>query len=110
MCRWHKQFELDSQLPFLCGDSLQCRTLGHPAAVAATIANIEASYAVVGVLEMLAETIAVLECLMPDMMAGLGEVRGDGITLSCDVLPIMTRCTATAMCTRRAPTPRCPPP
>ena len=77
MCRWHKQFELDSQLPFLCGDSLQCRTLGHPAAVAATIANIEASYAVVGVLEMLAETIAVLECVMPDMMAGLGEVRGD---------------------------------
>ena len=47
--------------------------------MAATIANIEASYAVVGVLEMLAETIAVLECLMPDMMAGLGEVRGDNI-------------------------------
>ena len=77
--RWHKQFELDSQLPFLCGDSTLCRTLGHPGAVAATIANIEASYAVVGVLEMLAETIAVLECLMPDMMAGLGEVRGDNI-------------------------------
>ena len=72
--RWHKQFEMDSQLPFLCGDSTICRTMGHPEAVTKTMANIEAHYVVVGVLEMLPETITVLECLMPDIMGGLGEV------------------------------------
>ena len=62
---------MDSQIPFLCGDSEQCRTMGHPEAVALTIANIEANYLMVGVLEMLEETVVVLECLMPDMMTGL---------------------------------------
>ena len=65
---------MDSQLPFLCGDSIVCRTMGHPEAVSRTIANIEAHYVVVGVLEMLEETITVMECLMPDIMSGLGEV------------------------------------
>ena len=65
---------MDSQLPFLCGDSTVCRTMGHPEAVVRTIANIEAHYVVVGVLEMLEETITVMECLMPDIMSGLGEV------------------------------------
>ena len=65
---------MDSQLPFLCGDSTVCRTMGHQEAVSRTIANIEAHYIVVGVLEMLEETITVMECLMPDIMAGLGEV------------------------------------
>ena len=37
--RWHKQFRLDSQLPFLCGDSEACRTLGHPGAVNLTIGS-----------------------------------------------------------------------
>ena len=69
-CRWHKQFELDSQLPFLCGDSEKCRTLGHPEAVSLAMANIEANYVMVGVLEMLEETITVMECLMPDIMSG----------------------------------------
>ena len=71
--RWHKQFRLDSTLPFLCGDSEVCRTLGHPSAVQATINNIEQNYLVVGVLDMLEETVTVLECLMPDMMSGLVE-------------------------------------
>ena len=71
--RWHKQFRLDSTLPFLCGDSEVCRTMGHPQAVQATIQNIEQNYLVVGVLDMLEETVTVLECLMPDMMAGLVE-------------------------------------
>ena len=71
--RWHKQFRLDSTLPFLCGDSEVCRTLGHPQAVQATIKNIEENYLVVGVLDMLEETLTVLECLMPDMMTGLLE-------------------------------------
>ena len=73
-CRWHKQFQMDSQLPFLCGDSTVCRTMGHPEAVSRTISNIEANYVVVGVLEMLEETITVMECLMPDIMSGLSEV------------------------------------
>ena len=65
---------MDSQLPFLCGDSTVCRTMGHPEAVSRTLANIEAHYVVVGVLELLPETITVMECLMPDIMTGLGEV------------------------------------
>ena len=64
---------MDSQIPFLCGDSEVCRTLGHPEAANTTIRNIEANYLVVGVLEMLEETVTVLECLMPDMMSGLKE-------------------------------------
>jgi len=47
--------------------------MGHPEAVNTTIRNIEANYLVVGVLEMLEETVTVLECLMPDMMSGLVE-------------------------------------
>ena len=73
MFRWHKQFELDSQIPFLCGDSEECRTLGHPAAVNLTIANIERSFVVVGVLEQLDKTVEVMECLMPIVMKGLVE-------------------------------------
>ena len=64
---------MDSQIPFLCGDSEVCRTMGHPEAVNTTIRNIETNYLVVGVLEMLEETVTVLECLMPDMMNGLVE-------------------------------------
>ena len=71
--RWHKQFQMDSQLPFLCGDTETCRTMGHPEAVQATIDNIETNYLVVGVLEMLEQTVTVLECLMPDVMEGLVE-------------------------------------
>ena len=71
--RWHKQFEMDSQIPFLCGDSEVCRTMGHPEAVNTTIRNIEANYLMVGVLEMLEETVVVMECLMADMMNGLVE-------------------------------------
>jgi len=71
--RWHKQFEMDSQIPFLCGDSEVCRTMGHSEAVNTTIRNIEANYLMVGVLEMLEETVVVMECLMPDMMNGLVE-------------------------------------
>ena len=37
--RWHKQFRLDSQLPFLCGDSEACRTLGHQGAANLTIGS-----------------------------------------------------------------------
>ena len=47
--------------------------MGHPEAVNTTIRNIEANYLVVGVLEMLEETVTVLECLMQDMMGGLVE-------------------------------------
>ena len=72
-CRWHRQFDLDSQIPFLCGDSYECRTLGHPAAVDLTIANIEQSFVVVGVLEELEKTVEVMECLMPTVMKGLVE-------------------------------------
>jgi hypothetical protein len=64
---------LDSQIPFLCGDSKECRTLGHPEAVKMTIANIERSFVVVGVLEQLDKTVEVMECLMPSVMNGLVE-------------------------------------
>ena len=57
----------------MCGDSEECRTLGHPEAVSLTMANIEANYVMVGVLEMLEQTITVMECLMPDIMSGEGS-------------------------------------
>ena len=47
--------------------------MGHPLAVQTTINNIDTNYLVVGVLDMLEETVAVLECLMPDVMTGLVE-------------------------------------
>ena len=47
--------------------------MGHPQAVQATINNIDTNYLVVGVLDMLEETVTVLECLMPDVMSGLVE-------------------------------------
>ena len=64
---------MDSQIPFLCGDSEECRTFGHPAAVNLTIANIERSFVVVGVLEQLDKTVEVMECLIPNVMKGLVE-------------------------------------
>ena len=73
ICRWHRQFDLDSQIPFLCGDTEECRTLGHSAAVNMTITNIEKSFLVVGVLEQLEKTVTVMECLMPSIMKGLVE-------------------------------------
>ena len=41
--------------------------------MARTIANIEHSFLVVGVLEQLEKTVTVLECLMPSTMKGLVE-------------------------------------
>ena len=40
-----------SQIPWFCGTSKACRTLGHPGSLQIAIANIEKNFVVVGVLE-----------------------------------------------------------
>ena len=75
------------------------RTLGHPLAVSTTLENIERNYVVVGVLEMLEETVTVLECLMPEMMTGLVDAhkssnvhkKGSHKPMSAAVMSLETR-------------------
>merc|ERR1719341_1191358 len=50
----HKLFRIDSQIAFFCGDSEACLSLGSE----------ETHYVTVGVLELLEESLAVLECLL----------------------------------------------
>ena len=56
---------MDSQIPFFCGDSDDCRTLGSETALATAIENIEKNFVMVGVLEQLQESLTVLECKLP---------------------------------------------
>ena len=57
---------MDSQIPFFCGDSVDCRTLGSPTSVQKAKENIEKHFVMVGVLEHIEESLAVMECKMPD--------------------------------------------
>ena len=56
---------MDSQIPFFCGDSVDCRTLGSLTAVQKAVENIEKMFVMVGVLENMKESFAVMECKMP---------------------------------------------
>ena len=56
---------MDSQIPFFCGDSTHCRTLGSKQALNEAIENIEESFLVVGILEIFEESLEVLECKLP---------------------------------------------
>ena len=56
---------MDSQIPFFCGDSVDCRTLGSPTSVEQAVENIEKKFVMVGVLENIKESLAVMECKMP---------------------------------------------
>ena len=71
----HNVHRMDSQIPFFCGDSLECRTLGNPDALEQAKRNIEESFLIVGTLESLDKSFAVMECLMPQQMKGLVELH-----------------------------------
>ena len=57
---------MDSQIPFFCGDSEDCRTLGSQTALEMALFNIEHKFVAVGVLELLPQSLAVLECKIPN--------------------------------------------
>ena len=66
---------MDSQIPYLCGDTQECLTLGHPEAPEKTIENIEKNFLVVGTLEEMDKTYAVMECLVPEYLSGLVDLK-----------------------------------
>ena len=73
--RIHSYFRMDSQIPFFCGDSQTCLTLGHPEAVEATITSIEKHFIVIGTLDQMDKTFAVMECLIPEYLTGLVDLK-----------------------------------
>ena len=58
-------FNMDSQIPFFCGDSEECRTFGSAAAIDTAFGNIEKKFAVVGTLEEIDKLLVVVECKLP---------------------------------------------
>ena len=64
---------MDSQIPYFCGSSSECLTLGSREALELAKYNIENKFVTVGLLENLDVTHQVLECLMPDQMQGLAR-------------------------------------
>ena len=64
---------MDSQIPYFCGDSEECLILGSRKALEQAKRNIEANFVMVGILEDLSMTHAVLECLLPDQFQGLSQ-------------------------------------
>ena len=71
-------YRMDSQIPYFCGDSLDCRTFGNPLALEKAKENIEKNFLMVGTLESLDKSHAVMECLMPEQMQGLHEMHKKG--------------------------------
>ena len=65
---------LDSQIPFFCGDSPECLTLGSEAGLAQAMQNIESHFLMVGTLEELDKSYLVMECTMPGYMQGLQDM------------------------------------
>lgn len=78
LTRWLRFFRMDSQIPYFCGDSLECRTLGSPVALEQAKRNIENSFIMVGTLDSLEKSHTVMECLMPDQTEGLSEMHKKG--------------------------------
>ena len=68
---------MDSQIPFFCGDSEVCRTIGSRDALEQAKSNIERSFVMVGALEDLQMTHAVMECLMPSFFKGLAQEHSE---------------------------------
>jgi len=67
----HFSFNMDSILPFFCGDSKDCRTLGSQAALNRAKFNVKKKFVTVGVLEFLELSLGVLECKMPHYLKGI---------------------------------------
>ena len=66
-------FRVDSQIPYFCGDSEMCRTIGSREALEKAKENIKSNFLMVGVLEELEKTHFVLECLKPNLFNGLSD-------------------------------------
>ena len=60
-------------LLYFCGHHPDCSKLGSPTALQMAKANVENNFAVVGVLELLDESLAVLEHRLPQFFSGLTE-------------------------------------
>ena len=69
---------MDSQIPYFCGDSQECRTFGNPTALELAKKNIEDIFLMVGSIDSLDKSHVVMECLMPDQMQGLVEMHKKG--------------------------------
>ena len=62
---------MDSQIPFFCGEDLECLFLGNREALRIAKENIQKHFIVVGTLEDLDKTHVVMECLMPERLSQL---------------------------------------
>ena len=69
---------MDSQIPYFCGDSLECRTFGNPEALEQAKKNVEEKFVMVGTIDSLSKSHSVMECLMPEQMQGLAEMHKKG--------------------------------
>ena len=69
-------FRMDSQIPFFCGENLECIFLGNREALEIAKENIKKYFIFVGVLEDLDKTHTVMECLMPGLMKNLRREHG----------------------------------
>ena len=102
---WSAYCRMDSQIPYFCGDTEECRTLGSRQALETAKANIESTFVVVGVLEELDMTHKVRTCIyMPQCGQGLDTYLHRCWSVSCLAssqgwprsMPSMTSmCTAT---------------
>ena len=62
---------MDSQIPFFCGEELECIFLGNREALEIAKENIKKYFLFVGTLEDLDKSHTVMECLMPGLMKNL---------------------------------------
>jgi len=64
-------FRMDSQIPFFCGDSIDCRTIGSDEALKMAITNINTKFVTVGLLEEFDKSLIVMECKLNSFLKGL---------------------------------------
>ena len=96
---------MDSQIPYFCGDTEECRTLGSRKALETAKANIESTFEVVGVLEELDMTHKVRTCLNMPQHAGLDTCLHRCWSVCCQVSsPGWPRSTPSTTCTYTATT------
>ena len=69
---------MDSQIPYFCGDSLECRTFGNPEALEQAKKNVEEKFIMVGTIDSLSKSHSVMSCLMQEQMQGLAEMHKKG--------------------------------
>lgn len=63
-----------SQIMFFCGHDKACHVVGDESAFRRAVANVEERFAVVGVLEEMEKSLAVLEAYVPRFFAGVSDV------------------------------------